>query len=134
MPRPAREVHAGIPGDKEYEAKVGKLRASLYDSIPANLRLPSSILDDLPVNVLDVASTCGLLSKEELAITELDATDVRDKIASGQLSAVEVVSAIGKRAVIGHQVTGCLTEIFLDEGIARAKELDEHYKKTGTVW
>jgi amidase len=129
----AKTLTAGITGTPSYTAAAEKIRARLDAEIPASLRLPQELLDDLPVDVSAIAETCGLLTPEELAITELDATAVRDQIAAGTLSAVDTVTAFGKRAVVVHQLTGCLTEIFLDEGIARAKELDEHFKKTGQV-
>ncbi|KAF9235627.1 amidase signature domain-containing protein [Melanogaster broomeanus] len=77
--------------------------------------------------------TCGLLTQEELAITKLDATAVLARIASGQLTAVETVTAFGKRAAIAHQLTACLTDFFLDEGIEQARALDEYFKREAKV-
>ncbi|KAK4701287.1 amidase, partial [Phenoliferia sp. Uapishka_3] len=101
--------------------------------IPADLRLAPELLSSLPLNVTEIPASCGLLSSRELEITSLDATAVRDKIASRELSAVDVVTAFGKRAVIAHQLVNCLVDIFLEEGIAQAKALDEHLAKTGKV-
>ncbi|CAL1717065.1 unnamed protein product [Somion occarium] len=44
-----------------------------------------------------------------------------------------VTTAFYKRAIIAHQLVNCLTEIFVDRALARAKELDEYLKKTGKV-
>jgi len=43
------------------------------------------------------------------------------------------MTAFMKRAAIGHQLLCCLTQIFFEEGLARAKELDEYYEKTGEL-
>ncbi|KAF9243168.1 amidase signature domain-containing protein [Melanogaster broomeanus] len=101
----------GATGNAEYTQKVASLLARLDGQIP----------------------TCGLLTQEELAITKLDATAVLARIASGQLTAVETVTAFGKRAAIAHQLTACLTDFFLDEGIEQAKALDEYFKREGKV-
>ena len=52
-------------------------------------------------------------------------------MASGDLTSVEVTTAFCKRAAIAQQLTNCLTEIFFYEGIARARELDAEFKKSG---
>ncbi|KAH7906686.1 amidase signature domain-containing protein [Hygrophoropsis aurantiaca] len=120
-------------GDTAYTEKVRAVKIRLESSIPASLRLSSSILADLPLDVTGIPQSCGLLTSSELSITELDATTVCKKIAEGNLSAVEVVTAFGKRAAIAHQLTQCLTDYFLDEGIAQAQGLDEYYKREGKV-
>ncbi|KAF4624347.1 hypothetical protein G7Y89_g13825 [Cudoniella acicularis] len=88
-----------------------------------------------PANNLDartIPRTCGLLSSKELEITErYDATDLSEAIRSGNLTAEEVTIAFCKRAAIAQQVCNCLTEIFFDDAISRAKYLDQRYKETG---
>ncbi|KAH7928818.1 amidase [Leucogyrophana mollusca] len=120
-------------GNASYTEKVQSVKSRLEASIPSSLRLPSSILGNLPLDVTGIPESCGLLTSSELAITELDATTICQKIASGDLTAVDAVSAFGKRAAIAHQLTACLTDYFLDEGIAQARELDEYYKREGRV-
>ncbi|OBZ79462.1 hypothetical protein A0H81_00077 [Grifola frondosa] len=127
---PIPEIASGNPS---YLAKATALKARLNAQIPADLRLPPSVLDNLPLDVTGIPASCGLLSAAELAITELDATAICQKIAAGELTAVETVTAFGKRAAIAHQLVSCLTDFFLDEGIARAKELDEYFKREGKV-
>ncbi|KAH7909593.1 amidase signature domain-containing protein [Hygrophoropsis aurantiaca] len=123
----------GITGDAAFTAKAQAYKDRLDAQIPSNLRLPSAIVDNLPLDVTGIPTSCGLLTPEELAITELDATAVCEKIASGELTAVEAVTAFGKRAAIAHQVTACVTDFFLEEGIQQARELDEYYKREGKV-
>jgi len=128
-----REKIKGVGGDASYEAKAHALREQLEAKIPGNLRLPPAILEDPPLDVTRIPETCGLLTAEELAITELDATALCQRIAAGELTAVEAVTAFGKRAAIAHQLTACLVDFFLDEGIEQARQLDEYFQKEGKV-
>lgn len=57
--------------------------------------------------------------------------DVLQYLRNGKWTAREVTEAICKRAAIAHQLTNCLTEIFFEEALARAKSLDEHLRKDG---
>ncbi|KAF9228440.1 amidase [Gyrodon lividus] len=123
----------GATGNAQYTQKVASLLARLDAQIPASLRLPESLLENPPLNVTSIPETCGLLTPEELAITDLDATAVLAQIASGQLTAVQTVTAFGRRAAIAHQLTACLTDFFLDEGIEQARALDEYFKREGKV-
>jgi len=122
-------------GTPDFEAAAAALRARVTSQIPASLVLPPSLTTSTPapLDVTTIPETCGLLTPTELAITALDATALCEKIAVRELSSVDVVRAFGKRAAIAHQVTGCLTDFFLEEGIARARELDEHLEKEGKV-
>ncbi|KAI9065795.1 general amidase [Trametes sanguinea] len=83
-------------------------------------------------NVLDVPRTCGLLTPRELEITDTVDVDVLlDKLRTGQWSSVEVTTAFYKRAIIAQQLTNCLTEIFIERALARAKEVDDYLKTHG---
>jgi hypothetical protein len=56
-------------------------------------------------NVLHIPSTCGLLTSEELAITEqYDATALAEAIRSRALTSVAVARAYCKRAAVAHQL------------------------------
>jgi amidase len=128
-----QEKIKGVGGDASYEAKARISREQLEAKIPASLRLPPATLEYPPLDVTRIPEACGLLTPAELAITELDATAVCQKIAAGELTAVEAVTAFGKRAAIAHQLTACLVDFFLDEGIKQAQQLDEYFKKEGKV-
>jgi hypothetical protein len=103
---------ADMPGDPGYHKQRDALRQRLASQLPKDLLLPSTLLDSLPLDVTSIPSSCGLLSASELAIAELDATTVRDRIAAGQLSAVDAVSAFGRRAAIAQQLTSCASSPF----------------------
>lgn len=97
-----------------------------------NARIPSSwTLRSLPqpqvVNYLDIPRTCGLLTTDELDITETyDAIALAEAIRGNRVKCVDVAQAFCKRAAIAHQLTNCLTEIFFGDAIKRAEYLDAH--------
>jgi len=123
----------GSTGNEHFTQLVSAQLSRLHSQIPASYRLPASTLENPPLNVTSIPETCGILTSVELAITDLDATDILAKIRVGELTALAVVTAFGKRAAIAHQLTACLTDFFLEEGIQRAKELDEYFKVHGTT-
>jgi amidase len=102
-------------------------------------RIPKSwLLPSLPSpSILDVRSiprTCGILTPFELSITEdHDATSIASAIRNRELTAEAVAVAFCKRAAIAQQLTNCLTEIFFEDGIKRAKWLDSELARTGKV-
>ena len=119
-------------GSEAYHRQARAVLQARDASIPSSLKLPDDLLRDLPKNVTQVPHTCGLLTPEELAITDkYDARGLRDAIAQRKLSAANVITAFGKRAAIAHQVTNCLTDWFLPEALKRACWLDEQLEKTG---
>ncbi|KAI0322719.1 general amidase [Amylostereum chailletii] len=86
------------------------------------------------LDVTKIPAECGLLSAKELEITEIaDVDSLLKKLASGELSSVEVTKAYYKRAIVAQQVVNCLTEIFVDRALARAAWLDDQLKITGKV-
>lgn len=118
-----------------WQDKVAAKQADAWAKIPTEWRLPADILQQVEVdelNALDIPAKCGILSDEELKTTETpDATALRDKLAAGELSAVEVTTAFCKRAAIAQQLTCCLTETMFPQALQRAQELDAHFKRTG---
>ncbi|KAJ5116585.1 hypothetical protein N7456_000933 [Penicillium angulare] len=118
-----------------WQDKVSAKRAEAESKIPAEWRLSKDIIADAKAKggfVLDIPTKCGILSESEIAITEIpDATALRDKLAAGELSAVDVATAFCKRAAIAQQLTSCLTETMFPQALARAKELDDYLKSNG---
>lgn len=111
-----------IAAQKQKASKDAIPKEWLLNSLP-----PTSQLD-----VRDVPRTCGILNAKELEITEnYDATALILALRERKYSAVEVATAFCKRAAIAQQLTNCLTEIFCDRALARAKELDEYFERTG---
>ncbi|GAA5864169.1 hypothetical protein JCM3774_001242 [Rhodotorula dairenensis] len=100
--------------------------------IPAAWRLKPDLIEQAGDDVTGVAVQSGILSARELEITELDEVqELAKRIADKTYKAEEVAVAFSKRAAIAQQLTNCLTEIFFQEAIQRAKELDEILARTG---
>ncbi|KAF7946032.1 uncharacterized protein EAE97_005070 [Botrytis byssoidea] len=97
-------------------------------SIPPEWRLKSQPTGD---NVIENTNIGDVMSTDEVSITNSSATDLVAKMAKGELTSVEVTTAFCKRAALAHQLLNCALEFFPEMALARAKELDEHYKKTG---
>lgn len=94
--------------------------------------LLSSLPPPTTLDVRSIPRTCGILSAKELEITEkYDAVSLAQAISSKFLTAEEVVTAFCKRAAIAQQLCNCLTEIFFDDAILHAMELDQEFKRTG---
>lgn len=73
----------------------------IANSIPKEWRIDTS---DLPSSVIDYPAQSGILSKEELAITNSTAVDLVQKLATGQVKSVDVTLAFCKRAALAHQL------------------------------
>ncbi|KAJ7279347.1 amidase signature domain-containing protein [Mycena rebaudengoi] len=111
--------------------------ATRESRIPEALRLSPEFLAKYPLgsDVRSAAAECGMLTPEELDMTDLsqDATAILARIESKELTAVQVATAFGKRAAIAHQLLCCLSDFFLDDALVRAKELDNYYNETGQL-
>lgn len=122
-------------GDNKYEKLRASILQRLHDQIPEEYYLPQSIIDNPPLDVTDIPRTCGILSAEELEITEnYDAVGLAEAIASKKYKAVTVAKAFCKRAAIAQQLTCCLTQFFEDEALDRAKYLDSYLEKNGKTF
>ncbi|KAG8624597.1 hypothetical protein KVT40_007664 [Elsinoe batatas] len=122
-------------GEAEKEPAYLSIRArklaQRHASIPKEWRLPRPPPAS-KTDLRDVPKTCGVLTAEEIRITETeDATALLGEIRRGRWSVGEVVGGFCKRAAVAQELTNCLTEIFFDKAMARAKELDEHFARTG---
>jgi amidase len=126
------QVKALPPGTNAYEKQRAVILARLTVKVPSDLILPPSLIANPPNDVSSIPTTCGLLTDREIEITEnYNAVDLARSIASKDLSAVEVTRAFAKRAIIAHQLTCCLTQLFMDEALERAKELDKYLEQHG---
>lgn len=74
-----------------------------WDSIPKEWIISPPKEGEL--NVMDIPSSCDLLSPEELAITDMDDIEqILKNLGDGTWSSVEVTTAFYKRAIIAHQL------------------------------
>ncbi|GKZ21495.1 hypothetical protein AbraIFM66951_006678 [Aspergillus brasiliensis] len=81
--------------------------------------------------VKDIPHHCGLLTAEQLSITETTPSQILNRLATGHWTAESVIRAFIARATIAHSLTNPLTEILFDRAIARARELDQIFTRTG---
>lgn len=124
-------ITAAIP---HWKPSVHRKRAAQHSSIPTAWHLPASALTNPPSSSIDAIRASGLLSPDELAWTET--TDLRDLVslvASRRVTSLQLTTAFCKRAAIAQQLTKCLTEIFFERALNRARELDDHLESTGNV-
>src|ERR1700761_2865729 len=75
--------------EKDWQTVSARKRAANLDQIPMEWRLPEAMTakctEDSTISVMDVPSTCGLLSEKEIEITQkYDATALLEQIASGR--------------------------------------------------
>ncbi|KAL1633458.1 hypothetical protein SLS56_002843 [Neofusicoccum ribis] len=133
---PASSNSVNGEAKKDWHTRAAEKRAANLAKIPAEWRLPEATLkgihEESNVSVLDLPRSSGLLTEEELHITEdFDATGLFEQLSTGALTAQAVASAFCKRAAIAHQAVNCLTETFFDQALARAKLLDEFWAREG---
>ncbi|KAF7681559.1 general amidase protein [Alternaria burnsii] len=94
--------------------------------IPKEWKL-SSLPEANVKSYTDIPHKSGILTKKELDITEnYDAVALAEAIKARKLMCIDVTRAFCKRAAIAHQLTNCLTEVFFDDALKRASELDDH--------
>ena len=117
---------------EDWQSISARAKQRLADSISPEWRIPP---DKMPpadqLDVRDVPRTCGILSQNELEITDSYATEILSQIASGAWKAEAVTRAFCKRAAIAHQLTNCLTVTLFSTALERARELDAFFASTG---
>ncbi len=102
-PAPARlgKKHVRTPW---YEIAAHK-RASDLAKIPREWAVPSSVVEEARLQRSLVGAYIeGLLDAETRRITSMDVADLLRHMGSGDLTAVQVVTAFCKRAALAHQL------------------------------
>lgn len=114
--------------------RVLEKRATQLTLIPSAWRLPETLLESPPASIVETIRASGILSVDELAWTETpDIRDLVELVRSQRVTSEALTMAFCKRAAIAQQVTKCLTEVFFDKALKRARELDDHLLRTGKV-
>jgi len=90
---------------KPYQEVASKAQAGVHNAIPAAWKLSSTELE-LPenANVTGIPRLCGILTPAQIEITEQTATELLTKLATGELSSVQVTEAFCAGAAIAHQL------------------------------
>ncbi|KIW17941.1 hypothetical protein PV08_05136 [Exophiala spinifera] len=120
---------------------VAEKQSAVKKLVPSEWILPDALWQDLtlpleanPNRIIekDIPRRSGLMSTRELQITEAYTTaQLLSALAQGTFSSLEVTTAFCKRAAIAQQLTSCLTEVFYDSALKRAKELDDYLASHG---
>ncbi|KAJ4387083.1 hypothetical protein N0V93_007670 [Gnomoniopsis smithogilvyi] len=128
-------VGAPTPGKGEtWEQIAARKRAALQASIPKEWVVPTDLLPpDSETDVTTWPESSGWFTAEELAITNLTATELVSKLASGTYSSVDVTKAFCKRAAAAHALTNCLSETCFTRALETAKARDEYLARTGNT-
>lgn len=90
-------------------------------------------MDSNIFSTVDFLNKTTALTEKEKEITLSSASDLAAKIASSELSSVEVLKAFAHRAVITQQFTNFAMDFFIHEGLQRAQELDDYLFKNGKI-
>ncbi|CEF85401.1 hypothetical protein FGSG_07612 [Fusarium graminearum PH-1] len=127
-----------MPATTSWKALAALHREKQVEAVPKEWLIPEEQLETLKEGDRLIESKAvqrsGLLSTKEIDITErFTASELLGKIHSQELTSEEVVVAFSKRASLAQQLTACLTEIFFEEGIERARQLDKQLKETGKL-
>lgn len=78
-------------------------QSAVLDAIPTRWRLDIDKYRSLK-DVTSVPYTSGILTKDQLKITELTAGEIVKRLESRELKAVQVLEAFAGRAAIAHQL------------------------------
>ncbi|KAA6413951.1 MAG: acetamidase [Lasallia pustulata] len=111
-----------------WEETAADKKERIEKTIPDEWRIKSKDVGD---SVMDYPAMSGIMSDEELAITNSTAVDLVAKLAKGQMKSVAVTRAFCKRAALAHQLVNCALEFFPEMALAQANELDDYYEKNG---
>ncbi|KAL6924167.1 hypothetical protein ACHAPO_011495 [Fusarium lateritium] len=127
-----------MPATTSWKTIAALHREKQVEAVPKEWLLPEKQLETLKEGDRLIESKAvhrsGLLSDKEINITErFTASELLSKIHRQEITSEEVVVAFSKRASLAQQLTSSLTEIFFEEGIERARQLDKQLKETGKL-
>ncbi|KUL81293.1 hypothetical protein ZTR_09124 [Talaromyces verruculosus] len=114
-----------------YKVIAKRVQTELAAKIPREWGLGSDLLDLKQKDVTGIPAKSGILSQDELLITQTDATDILAKVHTGDWKAHQVTLAFCKRAASAQQLVNCLTEICFDEALKIALWQDEQFAQNG---
>ncbi|KAH8893904.1 amidase signature enzyme [Thozetella sp. PMI_491] len=114
----------------DWKSTAKEKRDSLISRIPDRWRI-TALPPSPPSNLPDVTGEYirQYLTPREVEITESDAVDTVQETTTGQWKAKEVTLAFCHRAALAHQMVFCLHEIFFDQAIEDAEQLDANFER-----
>ncbi|RVX70624.1 hypothetical protein B0A52_05276 [Exophiala mesophila] len=113
----------------EWELIRDECQARRRDAIPATLLLSEGSIKALPKDRSTVVDHSGHFTDAEISIINTPAREIVAKIKAYEWSAETVTRAFCKSAAVAQQLTNCLTEVFFDDAIQRAKFLDKYQRE-----
>ncbi|KAA8896902.1 hypothetical protein TRICI_006815 [Trichomonascus ciferrii] len=118
---------------KDWKEIVKESRARRDMTIPEKWRVDFS--NEKSASIMHFATEGHpLVSERQKEITTLSAGALLQAIKDKKYTCVEVCEAFAVRACIAHQLTNCVSEFFIEEGLETARKLDEYYERTGQLW
>lgn len=108
-----------------WKPKIDAYRAKLDEEVAPYKALVEGI-DYSSENFNAVEALDTLLTEKDKEITNSTAKQLVAKQRDGSLTAVEIYNAFAKRGALAHIFTNCAMELFFQEGLERAKELDKY--------
>ncbi|KAH6630671.1 amidase signature domain-containing protein [Chaetomium sp. MPI-SDFR-AT-0129] len=121
-----------VPAVVPWEARAAAKRASTLARIPQAWRHDPAQLDEAK-GQRDLTGTFihRFLQSRDIEIISQDSLELTRAIGSAKLTAVEVTTAFCKTAAVAHQINNCLHEVFFDQALERAKQLDAYFAEHG---
>ncbi|CAD27909.1 fatty acid amide hydrolase Fah1 [Schizosaccharomyces pombe] len=117
-----------------WEVVAALKRNQVLNSIPKEWRKPNIRKEMISSGYVNTYEYLNLiLPPEENAITNLSMLELATNIAKGNYTSYNVTKAFCHRAALAHQILNCCIEIFFDEALKKAKELDDVFQKTSKV-
>jgi amidase len=97
-----------LPTRPSWESIAESKRSHRWSLIPPDWRLPDSLRtpakDGGTRDVRDVPRTCGVLTDEEVEITEMHVGELVERLRKGSVKCRMVVEAFCKRAAVAQQL------------------------------
>lgn len=129
---PVLQTYPVPAGDIAFESLRRQIIQDFDVKVPQEYHISRDLIEHEPTDVTDIPRSCGVLSAEELVITEdYDAVGLAAAIAERKFTAVAVAKAFLKRSIICHQISNCLTQWFPEEAIKQAQILDDYLSEHG---
>ncbi|KAI1384815.1 amidase [Hypoxylon trugodes] len=117
-----------------WQAKAASKRANILTKINPEWRLsPNDIRKASAERDLTGPFIQRFLPPEDISIVSMDSVPIVSAIKQRKLTSLQVATAFCKTAAVAHQINNCLHEIFFDQALERAKQLDEYQSKNGTT-
>lgn len=113
-----------------WQEKAELKREALHSAIRPEWRLPFVPTAEIQRDVTGDYIR-QFLSPQEVTITESTPDQILESITTTKWTSASVATAFSHRAAIAHQLTNALHEIFFEDDIKRAAELDVYIKEHG---